>query len=114
MALKIYHNPRCPKSRAGLRYLKDKNVDVQVIEYMKHTITEKELSDVLMRLNMKPQDIIRKQEEIFKHNFKGKNFTDREWIMILLEHPGLIKRPIIVRNYKAVIGDPLSNIDELL
>jgi arsenate reductase len=114
MLYKIYHNPRCRKSRAGLQYLKDKGFRVEVIEYMKKPLSEKELSDILVRLNKRPHEILRTQEDIFRNRFKGKNFTDVEWIKIMVEHPQLIQRPIIVKNYKAVIGDPPSNIDNLL
>ena len=111
---KIYHNPRCKKSRAGLQYLKDKGIDPEIIEYIKHPVTTDELKDVLARLNKKPEEIIRTQEAVYKSEFKGKNFTDDEWVKILAEHPKLIQRPIIVKGARAVIGDPVSNIDPLL
>jgi arsenate reductase len=66
-----------------------------------------------MKLNKKPSDMIRTQEAIFKSEFRGKNFTDDEWIKIMVENPKLIKRPIIVRNNKAVWGDPVEEIDVL-
>jgi arsenate reductase len=67
-----------------------------------------------MKLNKKPQDIIRTQEKTYKDNFKGKNFTEDEWIRILVENPRLIQRPIVEDKYKAVIGNPPENIDEIL
>jgi len=112
--IKIYHNPRCRKSRAGLQYLEDKGVTPKIIQYLKDPLSEDELKDILMKLNKKPLDIIRTQEAIYKSNFKGKNFNDDEWIKILIENPKLIQRPIIVREYKAVIGDPTENIDKVL
>ena len=71
------------------------------------------MEDLLVKLNKKPQEIIRKQEAFFKSDLKGKNFTDREWIKILSENPKLIQRPVIVNGYKAVIGDPVENIENL-
>lgn len=111
--IKIYHNPRCRKSRAGLAHLETKKVDFEIIDYIKKPLSEAELADLLMRLNKSPQDIIRTQEDVFKKEFKGKNFADEEWIKIIVEHPKLIQRPIIVRDYKAVIGQPLEEIDTL-
>ncbi len=111
--IKIYHNPRCSKSRAGLAHLETKKVDFEIIDYIKHPLSEANLADLLMRLNKSPQDIIRTQEDVFKKEFKGKNFTDAEWIKILVEHPKLIQRPIIVRDYKAVLGQPIEEIDTL-
>lgn len=109
----IYHNPRCRKSREGLAYLEKKNIEINIIDYQKNPLTVDELKDVLIKLNKKPQDIIRTQEPIYKSNFKGKNFTDDEWVQIIVEYPKLIERPNIVKKYRAVIARPLENIDEL-
>lgn len=111
---KIYHNPRCKKSRAGLQYLQEKGHEPEVIEYLKNPIDVAELKDILVRLNKKPDQILRTQEAIYKSDFKGKNFTDDEWLSILIENPKLIQRPIVVKGPKAVIGDPSSEIDALL
>jgi arsenate reductase (glutaredoxin) len=112
--IKIYHNPQCKKSRAGLQYLKDKNVPVEIVEYLKNPLTEKQLETLLSKLNKKPSEIVRTQEEYYKKSLKGKNFNDHEWIRILLQNPRIIMRPIIEKDYKAVIGDPVENIDLLL
>ena len=112
--LKIYHNPRCAKSRNGLQYLQEKGLEPEVRLYLKDEFTEQELADVLMRMNKEPQDIIRIQEKIFKTDFKGKNFTREEWIKILIEHPKLIQRPIVVKDHKAIFADPADKIEELL
>ncbi len=112
--MKIYHNPRCRKSRVGLQFLEDKGIKPEIIQYIKNPISENELKDILVKLNKSPREIIRTQEAIYKSDFKGKNFNDDEWVKILAENPKLIQRPIIVRNYKAVIGDPAENIEELL
>ncbi|MEO8762502.1 MAG: arsenate reductase (glutaredoxin) [Bacteroidia bacterium] len=101
--LTIYHNPRCSKSRKALETLTEKGEEVDVIEYLKTPLTKKILKNLLMKLNMKPIDIIRVNEDVFKDNFKGKNFTDDEWIQILIENPILLQRPIVVGEYKAEI-----------
>ena len=111
--IKIYHNPRCRKSRAGLQYLEGKGVEFEVVEYLKNEISEEELKDVLIKMNVTPSEIIRTQEDIYKKQFKGKNFTDEEWIKILIENPKLIKRPLIVKGYKAVWADPPENMEKL-
>lgn len=113
MMIKIYHNPRCRKSRAGLQYLEGKGVEFELVEYLKNGITEEELKDVLIKMNVSPTEIIRTQEDIYKKQFKGKNFTDEEWIKILLENPKLIKRPLVVKGYKAVWADPPENMEKL-
>lgn len=112
--MKIYHNPRCMKSRQSLSIIKDAGVDAEVIEYLKNTPTAAEIKDLLVKLNLKPIDIIRKGEAIYKEKFKGKNFADEEWVQIMTEHPKLIERPIVVSGNKAVIGRPPENVKELL
>ena len=109
----IYHNPRCKKSRAGLQYLQTKTDEIQIVEYLKNPLTEDELKKLLMLLNKKPQEMIRTQESVYKQNFKGKNFTDDEWVKIMVENPKLIKRPIVVKGNKAVWGDPAEEIEKL-
>jgi arsenate reductase (glutaredoxin) len=110
----IYHNPRCKKSRAGLHYIEEKGITPEIKNYLKDGITEEEFKDLLMKLNKKPHDMVRTQEADYKNKFKGKNFTDDEWARIMVETPKLIKRPIVVKGYKAVWGDPPEEIDVLL
>ena len=112
--LKIYHNNRCKKSRAGLQYLQEKGLEPEIIEYLKTPLTEKEFEVILMKLNKVPFEMIRTQEAIYKSDFKGKNFNDDEWIKIIIENPKLLKRPIIETKHKAVWGDPVENIDDVL
>ncbi len=109
---KIYHNPRCKKSRAGLKFMEDKSVEVEIIQYLKNPITIKELEDVFAKLNIKPSEMIRKQEAIFKSDFKGKSFTEDEWIRIFVQHPKLLNRPIVVGKHKAIWGDPADNLEK--
>ena len=111
---KVYHNTRCKKSRAGLQYLQDKGLEVEIVEYLKNPLTVTELTDIFAKLGRKPSEMIRKQEAIFKSDFKGKNFTEDEWIRIIAENPKLLNRPIIVRGNKAVWGDPVENIEGVL
>jgi arsenate reductase (glutaredoxin) len=110
----IYHNPKCQKSRAGLEYLKVQGLDFSIVEYLKNPFTREQLKDLIMKLNCHPKDIVRTQEEVYKDKFRGKNFTDEEWITILLENPKLIQRPIVVKGYKAVLGQPVEEIGKLL
>jgi arsenate reductase len=108
--LKIYHNPRCKKSRAGLQFVKDRTNDFEIVEYLKNPISESELKELLMKLNKKPLEMVRTQEAIYKSDFKGKNFTEDEWVKIMTENPKLIKRPIVVKDNKAVWGDPAEEL----
>jgi len=109
----IYHNPRCKKSRAGLQYLTEKNMEFQVREYLKDPLSEAELSALVMKLHVKPFELVRTQEEVYRKELKGLDLNDEEWIKVLVENPKLIHRPIVEGKYKAVLGDPVENIDQL-
>lgn len=112
--LKIYHNPRCSKSREGLEYLKTKSEDFEVVEYLKEGLTEDIIKEIVLKTNLKPIELIRTQEDVFKKEFKGKNFTDEEWIEIIIENPKLLQRPLIVGKQKAVIARPAEKVDEIV
>jgi arsenate reductase len=113
LMLTIYHNPRCKKSRAGLQYVTDKHMEFQVREYLKDPLTEAELTALVMKLHIKPAELIRTQEEVYRKELKGLHLNDEEWIKVMVENPRLIRRPIVEGKYKAVVGDPPENIDRL-
>lgn len=110
----IYHNPRCKTSRAVLNELLKKNPDTEIIEYLKNIPSVADLKKLLLKLNLRPSEIIRSNEKIFREKFKGKNFTDDEWISILREYPVLIERPIVIRNNKAIICRPPGRFEEFI
>ena len=110
----IYHNNRCTKSRNALELIQKREKDVQVIEYLKNPPSEKELKDILKKLGMKAEEIIRKKEKLFQEKFSGKTISNDEWIKILCKNPILIERPIVIKGNKAVIGRPTENILKLL
>lgn len=112
--MKIYYNPRCSKCRIGLEYLRQRVAEIEICEYLKDGLTEDDLREILLKTNLKPFDLVRTHEEYYLKELKGKNFTDEEWIRIILENPKLLKRPIVVDRMKAVIALPAENIDALL
>jgi arsenate reductase (glutaredoxin) len=114
MTLKIYHNPRCAKSRNGLKYLQSKTSDYIICDYIRNGIALEELKEILLRMNVRPFELVRTNEEIYRKELKGKNFTDDEWLIILRENPKLLKRPLVVGKHKAVVGDPVENIDAIV
>lgn len=109
--MKIYHNPRCSKSRETLQILKEHDEDIEIVDYMKNPPTAAEIKKLLQKLDMKAEDILRKNEDIYKQKFKGKKFAEEEWIQILIENPKLIERPIVVKGNKAVLGRPPENVE---
>jgi len=111
--IKIYHNPRCSKSRQGLAILEEKKVAVEVIKYLDNPPSREELIAILGKLAIKPIQLIRKGEAIWKENYKGKDLTDTQIIDAMLANPKLIERPIIISGDKAVIGRPPEEIMKL-
>jgi arsenate reductase len=112
--LKIYHNNRCSKSRCTLDLLNDSKQEYEVVEYLKTPPTIAELQELIGKLNMKPEQLVRKGEKLYLDNFAGRTFSDEEWLKIMVENPVLIERPIVVNGDKAVIGRPPENILTIL
>ncbi len=112
--LTIYHNPRCSKSREALALVDGSGQEVVIKEYLKTPPSKKELAQILTKLGKRPQEIIRKGESIFKEKYRGKEFSDNEWIQIMVNNPILIERPIVIKGEKAVLGRPPSNVASLL
>jgi arsenate reductase (glutaredoxin) len=112
--VKIYHNPKCRKSREGLAYLMQKGYEFEMIRYLEKPFSFSDLKKIFMKLNIKPIEGIRNQEEIFRKELKGKHFTDDEWIHIIMQNPQLLQRPIVEGKYRAVIAVPAERIEEVV
>ena len=112
--MKIYHNPRCSKSRNGLKYLNEKGYEFEVVKYLDEGISEEELTDIISKTGKRPFDFVRTQEDLYKQEYKGKEFSDKEWIKILAENPKLLHRPIVVNGDKAVLGNPPENVEGII
>ena len=87
--------------------------DFEIIEYLKNGISEDELKNVLKLSGLSIMDMIRKQEEVYKKEFKGKDISEGDWIKIICQNPKLLQRPFVLKEGKAVLGDPPENIDSL-
>ena len=112
--MKIYHNPRCRKSREGVQYLTDKGVEFEIIEYLKDNLSKETIQILLNKLNITALELIRKNEKIWKENYKDKNLSEKDLIEMLHREPKLIERPIIEVENLAVIARPKENIDKLI
>lgn len=112
--IKIYHNPRCTKSRQGVAYLEEIGEDFEIIKYLEEVPTIEELKQILKLLGFSPIELVRKNEAVWKEQFKGKNLSDEEIIDAMFSNPKLIERPIISNGTKAVIGRPTENIKNVL
>lgn len=110
----IYHNSRCRKSREGLQKLEESGKEFRVREYLKENFTEAELTNLINKLNIAPIQLVRKNEKIWKEEYKNRDLSDQELIAVMVKHPKLIERPIIETGNEAVIGRPAEEIDKFL
>ncbi len=114
IVLKIYHHPRCAKSRAGLKYLEEKGFEPEIRKYLIDRITEDELRDIIGKSGKEPFAFVRTQEPLYREKFKGNHYSDDDWIKILAENPRLLQRPIVVNGNRAIIAVPPEATEEIL
>lgn len=115
MTTKIYHNPRCSKSRQTLQLLNDKGVDTEIIEYLQTPPDFETLENILQGLNMEPRDLMRKGQDEYKAlNLDDKSLSRDDLIKAMIENPILIERPIVITSNGIAIGRPIKNVEEIL
>ena len=112
--MKILHNPRCRKSREGLQILQDSGTDFEVVEYLKTPLSKNEIEALLAKLKIEAIDLVRKNEQEWKDNFKGKDLDHDQIVAAMAGYPKLIERPIVIGDDQAVIGRPPENIYKLI
>ena len=110
----LYHNPRCSKSRQALQVLQQANEPVEIVLYLKDTLSEDALKKILQQLGVSAIELIRKNETIWKENYKSKTLTEVQLITAMVNNPKLIERPIAIKNAKAVIGRPPQEVLKVL
>ena len=108
--MKIYHNPRCSKSRQTLSLIEEKNKEIEIIEYLKTPATVEEVESILEKLGIKAIDLVRKKEKIWIEDYKGRDLTDKKIIEAMVENPKIMERPIVIDGNKAIIGRPPENV----
>ena len=115
MTLKIYHNPRCSKSRQTLALIEEAGIAPEVVLYLETPPTKPALKKLLKQLGLSPRELLRKGEPAFKElGLKDSAHTDDEIIDLMIENPKLIERPIVSDGTKSVLGRPPENVLELL
>ena len=111
MTIKIFHNPRCSKSRQTLTILEDNGIDVDIIEYLKESPNKKTLLQIINLLDIKPRDLMRKGETVYKEkHLNRENLTDDDLVQFMVDNPILIERPIVYDDNRAIIGRPPENV----
>ena len=113
--LTIYHNPGCSKSKASLELITSMKLKPTVKLYLKEKILYQELYNILNKLCFKPRDLLRKSEKEYKaYNLENKDLSDADIIKLMIDHPILIERPIVIFGELAALGRPPENILKIL
>lgn len=115
MGVRIYHNPRCGKSRDTLKLLEAQGIQAEIVEYLKTPPTAQELQAILQKLAIKPRDLMRTKEPEYQENgLNDQSLSDAELIEAMVRIPKLIERPIVIANGKAAIGRPPESVLAIL
>ena len=112
--IQIWHNPKCSKSRAAIELLENKNIDANVVEYLKQIPTKEQIKDVLKKLKISAKELLRTSEDVYKELNLNQIDDEETLIDFMVKNPILIERPIIIKGDKAVIARPIENLSELI
>lgn len=110
----IYHNPRCSKSRQTLELLKSKGIEPEVNLYLDNPPSAGKLTELLQKLGIKANQLVRRSEAYYKDNLKGEEITDKQLVEIMVKNPKLIERPIVVAGDRAALGRPPEAVLEII
>ena len=111
---RIFHNPRCSKSRQALEILESNNKDYEIFLYLQETLDKKTIKNVLDILELNPKDILRSGEADYKENkLSQHDVEDETLIEFMIKFPKIIERPIVIKGNRGVIGRPPENVLKL-
>lgn len=109
----VYHNGECSKCKELTEILSAKGLPVDYKFYLHEPLTTEELKDLLRKLQLPATALLRQSEPLFAQ-YEGKQFTEGEWLQIIIDHPVLLQRPIVVLDDKAIIARPPEKVLEIL
>ena len=94
--------------------LNEQKLDFEVVTYIKSPLTKTQLEDLLLKLQLKPSELVRKNESVFKESAKLKALTEQEILQLMVENPKLIERPIVEVDGKAIVARPIERLKPFL
>ncbi|CAN5403093.1 arsenate reductase (glutaredoxin) [soil metagenome] len=114
-AVTIYHNPNCGSSKNAVKIAEELGADVEIVQYLKHPLDEAALRDVLGKLEDPATDLVRRDSHWDKLGLADADAaTDHQIVALLVEHPRLMQRPLVVTPERALIGRPKDRVTDLL
>ena len=111
----LYHNPACSKSRGAKQILEERNIDFDTVEYLKAPLAEADLRRILELVDEPPAELVRKDGNFRELGLNADDYTSTDAVVgLLLEHPKLMQRPVVVCGERAVVARPSEKVEELL
>ena len=115
MAVTIYHNPRCSKSRQALQMLRDRGIEPEIVEYLKAPPAADQLESVLAKLGIEPRTLMRTKEAAYREaGMADESLSRRALIELMVANPIVIERPIVVNGARAALGRPPESVLSIL
>ena len=112
---KIYHNPRCSKSRQTLALLEESGINPDIVLYLDSPPSPLELEGLLSKLSISARELLRKGEDAYRElRLANTSLSEDELIRAMCDNPKLIERPIVLKGQEAVIGRPPENVLSLI
>src|SRR5690606_31878648 len=111
--MKIYYNPRCSKCREALEISRKNGKEPEIVEYMLDGFSEAGHTELISKVGIKAEDLLRKNEKTYIENYKTKKMTEKQWIKVMAKHPELVQRPIIVDRNRVILGRPPETVLQL-
>lgn len=115
MKITVYEKPTCTKCREMDRLLRDSGVEFEKVNYYLQPLSKSKLKELIRKMGMKPRELLRTSEPVYRELGLGKGeFSDEQIVSLMVEHPDLIQRPIVERGSRAVLGRPVENVKQIL
>ncbi len=114
MSVIIYHNNRCSKSRGALALIRESGIEPEIHYYLEDSLTEQGIRLLLNKLGIPAEELVRKNEAVYKEQYGDKTLDEKDWIRIMAQHPELIERPVVVNGDRAVIARPPEKVLDIL
>lgn len=111
--IRIAHNPRCGKSRVACSLIQELKSDCLILDYLHGDLTIELLQEIENKSNQKIESFIRKKENVFIDNFKGKKKSSEQWFKILIDFPILLERPIVITDKQAFVVRTEEELNQL-
>jgi|SRR5215469_10618822 len=111
----LYHNPACKNSRGALEMLKTRGIEFEMIEYLKTPPNRAALEKIIQMLEGPVADLVRKDKRFEELKLKSEDYVSKDAVIaLLLKHPELMQRPVVIKQGRAMIARPPEKLEALL